>query len=94
MLKITKIEPVGGYQLRLTYADGITGVVDLSHLVGKGVFRLWNDPQAFARVRIGSGGEVHWSDEVQLCADALYLELTGKSVDELFSKLGKTPINA
>jgi len=94
MLKITKVEPLAGYQLRLTYADGVAGVVNLSHWVGKGVFRLWNDPQAFTRVTLGSGGEVHWSDEVQLCADALYLELTGKSADELFSKLGKTPVNA
>ena len=78
MLKITKVEPLAGYQLRLTYSDGVTGVVDLSHLVGKGVFRLWHDPQAFVHVTLGSGGELHWSDEVQLCADALYLELTGQ----------------
>lgn len=65
----------------------ITGEVDLSHLVGKGVFQLWTDPKAFEEVTIGSGGEVRWSDAVDLCADALYLELTGKRADELFPNL-------
>ena len=71
-----------------------SGEVDLSHLVGKGVFQLWNDPQAFARVSIGSGGEVRWSDEVDLCADALYLEITGKSPEEVFPNLKKAAAHA
>lgn len=94
MLKIVKAEPLAGYRLRLTYADGVTGEVDLSHLVGKGVFRLWTDPKAFEKVTIGSGGEVRWNDAVDLCADALYLELTGKRADELFSNLRKAPVDA
>ena len=53
-------------------------IVDLSRLVGKGVFQLWNDPEAFGRVSLGTGGELVWSDEVDLCADALYLEVTGR----------------
>lgn len=81
MLKLVHIEPLPGYRLRLRYADGVAGVVDLSHLVGKGVFRLWNDVKAFERVSIGTAGELCWSDEVDLCADALYLEITGMRPD-------------
>lgn len=94
MLKIIKAEPLPGYRLRLVYADGITGDVDLSHLVGKGVFRLWSDPSAFASVAIGSGGEVRWSDDVDLCPDALYLEITGKRADEMFPNLNKASVDA
>ena len=94
MLQVTQAESLSGYRLRLVYADGVTGVVDLSHLVGKGVYRLWADPETFDRVSIGSGGEVRWSDAVDLCADALYLEITGKRADELFANLKKASVDA
>lgn len=94
MLKLIHAEPLRGYKLRLRYADGVTGVVDLSHLVGKGVFQLWNDPEAFARLSIGTAGELRWSDEVDLCADALYLEITGKQPDEVFPSLRKVSVHA
>jgi len=94
VLKLIHAEPLRGYRLRLHYADGVTGVVDLSHLAGKGVFQLWNDPEAFGRVSIGTGGEVRWSDEVDLCSDALYLEITGKQPHEVFPRLGKAAIHA
>lgn len=94
MLKLIHVEPLSGYRLRLRYADGVAGVVDLSHLVGKGVFRLWNDASAFERVSIGTAGELCWSEEVDLCADALYLEITGKRPDEVFGNLSKAAVHA
>jgi len=94
VLKIIELQALSGYRLHLQYADGVVGDVDLSHLVGKGVFRAWSDPEAFQRVSIGSGGEVRWSDEVDLCADALYMEITGKAPDVVFPSLGKAPIDA
>lgn len=86
-IRLTRVEAQEHYKLRLTYADGVTGLVDLSHLAGQGVFRLWDDPAAFQRVSIGSDGEVHWSDDVDLCADSLYMEITGKSPGEVFPRL-------
>ena len=94
MIKLTDVQALPGYKLRLRYADGAAGEVDLSHLVGKGVFRLWNDPEAFSRVSIGSGGEVCWSGNVDLCADALYLEMTGKRPEDVFPGLGKATAHA
>ena len=64
MLKLIEVLSLPGYRLHLRYADGVAGDVDLSSFVGKGVFRLWNDPKAFQNVSIGSGGELRWSDEV------------------------------
>ncbi len=49
-------KPMSDYRLRLSFDDGVQGEVDLSHSVGKGVFALWNDPQQFEKVAIGSGG--------------------------------------
>jgi hypothetical protein len=94
MLKVIEAEALPGYKLRLRYADGEAGEVDLSHLVGEGVFRLWSDPEKFEKVSIGSGGELRWSDEVDLCADALYLEMTGKSPEDVFPALRKVTDHA
>jgi hypothetical protein len=89
MLKVVHVQSLPGYKLRLRYADGVEGEVDLSHLVGKGVFSLWNDPTAFERVSIGQSGEVRWTDQIDLCPDALYMEITGKSPEDVFPNLRK-----
>ena len=94
MDKLVEVQPLSNYKLRLQYADGVAGDVDLSSFVGKGVFRLWNDPKAFQNVSIGSGGEVRWNDEVDMCADALYMQITGKTPEEVFPRLKKAPVHA
>jgi len=38
MFKATTVKPLPGYRLFIHYTDGTEGEVDLSHLVGKGVF--------------------------------------------------------
>lgn len=72
------------YTLHLEYDDGTTGDVDVSGLVGKGVLRALADPIVFESVSIGEHGEVRWSDDWDLCADSLYLHMTGKSIEDLF----------
>lgn len=71
----------------MKYSDGVEGIVDLSHLAGKGVFALWNDSSQFRAVHIGPGDELAWSDEIDLCPDAIYLKITGKKPEDLFPAL-------
>lgn len=66
-------------------------MVDLSDLVGKGVFAVWEDDREFQKVHVGPGGEIGWSEEIDLCPDAVYLKLTGKKPEELFPKLRERP---
>jgi len=87
MYRITKVKAAQSYRLELTFDDGVSGVVDLSDLAGKGVFSLWLDPSAFAQVRIGSSGELVWGDEIDLCPDAMYLRVTGKKPGDVFPGL-------
>lgn len=89
MVKITKVRVLEGYRLELVFDDGVSGVVDLSELVGKGVFAFWRDYRAFERVRIGSFGELLWDDKVDLCPDALYLKATGKRPEDVFPALSR-----
>ena len=72
------------YRLDLLFEDGTRGQVDLHDLVGSGVFALWNEYEAFRRVQIGQSGELVWSDQVDLCPDALCLQVTGKDAENVF----------
>jgi len=93
MLKPVTVAARAGYKLWVEYADGAAGEVDLSHLVGKGVFAAWKDPTFFETVTIGDHGEIRWNDDIELCSDAIYLEITGKSAEDVFPNL-KVPADA
>ncbi len=87
MIRVTKVEPRRGNRIWLLYSDGVSGVVDLSGLTGKGVFQAWDQPGAFDCVHVATHGAVAWNDEIELCPDALYMELTGKSPEQVLSGL-------
>jgi len=87
MLTPVAVTPLPEYRLRVEYTDGVSGEVDLSHLVGKGVFAAWNDPKEFETVTIGDHGQLSWGNKIELCSDAIYLEVTSKSAEELFSSV-------
>lgn len=77
------IERAAGYVGR-TVSDFVVGNVDVSGLIGKGIFKTLSDAAVFESVTVGKHGEVHWTDDLELCADSLYLQMTGKSVEDLF----------
>lgn len=76
MHRIIEASPQPRYRLRLRFQDGLEGEVDLSDLVGQGVFALWNDPGQFGKVTIDP--ETHtvtWPGGIDLCPDRLYEDL-------------------
>jgi hypothetical protein len=94
MIKIIDVKVLDHYQLSLVFNDGVQGTVDLSDLAGKGVFKLWRDRKAFKSVQIGSGGELVWNDQIDLCPDSLYLKATGMNPEDLFPTLKREPSHA
>ena len=83
-VEVRALEP---YRIWLRYDDGVEGEVDLSDMAGDGVFAAWQDPSFFSAVRVGPGGSIAWDDDIDLCGDALYLELTGMTPEERFPLL-------
>ena len=77
-IRPTAVEAREGYRIWLRYSDGSDGEVDLSHLAGGGVFEAWNDRACFEAVRITEYDAIAWGEELELCPDALYMQLTGK----------------
>ena len=94
MKKAIEVKPLSGYRIWLRYDDGVSGEIDLSHLAGRGVFKVWTDRKVFESVHVDKSGAIAWSKDIDLCPDALYLRLTGMAVEELFPKLKSAPVDA
>ncbi len=88
------VRALTGFRIWLQYDDGTEGVVDLSDLAGRGVFAAWDDVGFFSSVRLGSHGAIEWGDAIDVCPDAMYLRLTGKTPEELFPNLRSVHVDA
>ena len=86
-MKITEAIPRPGHKLFLRFDDDVAGEVDLSGLAGRGVFAKWQEAGVFERVCVTEMGAVEWPGELDLCPDALYLQLTGKAPEAVFPNL-------
>jgi hypothetical protein len=93
-MKLVEAKPLKDYRLFLHYSDGTAGVVDLSPLVGRGVFATWLQPENFAQVTLSEDGAPVWAGEIDLCPDALYLQLTGQRPEEMFPNLNLRLVRA
>jgi hypothetical protein len=82
MVRPVQVEPRPGFRLGLVFSDGVAGEIDLSRDVGRGVFAPLADPEFFARVRLGDDRRICWSDQIDICPDAAYLEIVGHRVPE------------
>ena len=82
--KLVEVKACEGYRIWVRFDDGVSGEVDLSHLVGKGVFKAWDDPEFFKGVYVDEGHAIAWSEEIDMCPDAAYMEVTGLTVEEVF----------
>lgn len=90
MKRIVGFEVLENYRVRLHFEDGVGGTIDLSRLVGEGVFAAWRDYGFFRRASIGERGRtLTWPGELDFCADALWLQVTGKQPEDLFPNLRK-----
>jgi hypothetical protein len=85
--RLLEVRALPQHRLWLQYDDGIEGEVDLSDLAGRGVFKAWDDATFFGAVRLASHGAIEWGSGLDLCSDAMYLRLTGKTPEEIFGVL-------
>jgi len=72
--RVTAVEALPKFQLRVVFADGLTGMVDMSRMVhspNAGVFATLADQSLFAQVRIDLGA-VSWPGELDLAPDAMH----------------------
>ena len=83
MIRPHRVEALPGYCIRVTYPDGVEGIIDLTADVGQGVFAPLLNEAFFRTVHIGDCGQIAWSEEVEICPDAAYQEITGQLSTEV-----------
>ena len=81
------LEARSGYRLWVRFDDGVEGEIDLSRRAGRGVFAIWNEQGVFESASITPHRTIRWSDDAELCADAVYLEITGRDPEEILPGL-------
>lgn len=65
--EIVACAPEPNYRVWICFDDGLQGVVDLSDLVGKGVFEAWASVDFFNQVRVDSKADtLAWGEEIDL----------------------------
>lgn len=87
LIEPVEVRALPGHRIWIAYEDGKCGEIDLSDVVGKGVFKIWDKPGFFENVHISSHGSIAWNDELELCPHALYLDLTGIRWEALYIDL-------
>ena len=72
--KVTNVEALPNFHLRVAFADGLSGTVNMSRLIhaeDAGVFAVLADPRRFAEVFILHGA-VSWPGGIDLAPDAMH----------------------
>ncbi len=94
--RVVGVGPLDGYRIWVRFDDEVVGEIDLSDKLEKPMYQPWKDRWVFETVRVGQYGEVVWyilgaEQGVDLCPDALYMELTGLTFDEMLERRGIKP---
>lgn len=77
---VKTVQVVGSFRFRVTFIDGVTGMVDMTELVHSpeaGVFAALADPDVFSQAFVLYGA-VTWPGELDLAPDAMYDEIKAK----------------
>ncbi len=81
-MKVQEVKYLSDYTITVKFDDGISGTVNLSDLVEKGIFRVLQDKKQFAMV-YSTGYSIAWSEELEIDATAIYAEISGKDFGEI-----------
>ncbi len=77
--RIVDARALTSYRLFVRFDDGVQGEVDLSGLVGRGVFAPWSDPDRFSQVAVDRDTQtVAWPGGIDLCPDRLYHDVNAQ----------------
>lgn len=72
--RVAKVVPLPNYRLKVTFLDGLEGIVDMSLLIhspNAGVFAALADTAVFANVRVEMGAPT-WPGELDIAPDAVH----------------------
>jgi hypothetical protein len=83
-MKIQEVKYISDYIISIKFDDGVNGTIELNDLVQKGIFKVLQDKNQFAKVYT-NGYSIAWSNELEIDATKIYSDLTGKNFGEILS---------
>jgi hypothetical protein len=83
-MKVQEVKYIADYTISIKFDDGISGTIQLNDLVEKGIFKVLQDKNQFAKVYT-NGYSIAWSNELEIDATTIYSELTGKHFGEILT---------
>jgi Protein of unknown function (DUF2442) len=81
-MKVISVNYISDYNISVCFDDGISGTIDLSDLVTKGIFKVLKDKSLFAKVYT-TGYSIAWSDQLEIDALSVYMDLSGKNFGDI-----------
>lgn len=79
MYRIKAVKVLDNYQLKIYFEDGLKGVIDLTSLIGKGIFKSWKNQKEFEKVYIDKTSHtITWPNGIDLAPEVLYEEILNR----------------
>jgi hypothetical protein len=72
MQRIVSVEALADYRLRITFDDGISGIVSIADRLFGSVFEPLRDSKFFSQAFVDEFGVICWPNGADLAPDALY----------------------
>jgi hypothetical protein len=83
-MKVQEVKYISDYIISIKFDDGVNGIIELNDLVQKGIFKVLQDKNQFAKVYT-NGYSIAWSNELEIDANTIYSEITGKHFGDIIS---------
>ena len=83
-MKVQEVKYISDYIISIKFDDGVYGTIELNDLVQKGIFKVLQDKNEFAKVYT-NGYSIAWSNELEIDATTIYSELTCKNFGEILT---------
>ena len=86
--RAVEVEARQPFRLWIRFDDGVSGIVDLAQWSTRENFAAWSDATFFETAHLRPHGAIAWGqdDALELDPTAMYLDLTGKSFEDLHPK--------
>lgn len=73
-MKIQEVKYLSDYAIHIKFEDGVVGTIQLNDLDEKGIFKVLQDKNQFAKAYT-NGYSIAWSNELEIDATTIYSEL-------------------
>ena len=83
-MKVQEVKYISDYTISIKFEDGVNGTIQLNDLVQKGIFKVLQDKSEFAKVYT-NGCSIAWSNELEIDANTIYSDLTGKNFGDILN---------